>query len=121
MTVNCIVMMYVSLCIVSVNLAIIMYQQAKGINCTQLMSHGHGRQQQRPKSPVVAIALNVSKLYKFHKMQKLEKNVFLLSGIKQIEHFGNKAQELCGSRGGCPGLPVPNNPATLTSDLPLCN
>ena len=109
-TVNCIIMMYVSLRMVSVNLVIITYRQAKGINCTQQMSHGHGRQQQRPESAVVAVALHVSKLYKSHNVQKLEKNVFSLSGIKQIDHFGNKAQELCESRGGCPGsCQVKNN------------
>ena len=39
----------------------------------------------------------------------------------------NRAQKLCGSRGGCPGLPVPDSPyglcghkATLKNRAQLC-
>ena len=30
-----------------------------------------------------------------------------------VKHHGRKAQELCESRGGRPGLPVPNKPYGL--------
>ena len=33
--------------------------------------------------------------------------------VKQCRTKGLRAKELCESRGGCPGLPIPNSPYDL--------
>ena len=46
-----------------------------------------------------------------------------VAGVHESEHwlFLNRAQELCESRGGRPGLPVPNIPYGLCGRKPTLN